>query len=109
MGEDVSGARLILKSYQRYASYDPMLIHIRLHCTHGASDKGPNSRRCIVSAVSKHNRQKLFVATQDESLIGWLRKSGDVPIIKLNNNVVFLEHPAKSSKEYKAMVSRYML
>lgn len=86
-----------------------MLIHIRLHCTHGASDKGPNSRRCIVSAVSKHNRQKLFVATQDESLIGWLRKSGDVPIIKLNNNVVFLEHPAKSSKEYKAMVSRYML
>ncbi|GBE59458.1 rRNA-processing UTP23 homolog [Babesia ovata] len=94
MGEEMSGASLSLKRYQR------------LNCTHGSSDKGANSRRCITSAVSAGNSQKLFVATQDQTLIGWLRKSGDVPIVKLNNNVMFLEHPAKSSKEYKEFVEK---
>ncbi|KAK1444903.1 hypothetical protein BgAZ_108090 [Babesia gibsoni] len=94
MGEDTSGASVILKRYQR------------LSCNHAESDKGPNARRCILSAISKNNQQKLFVATQDQTLIGWLRKTGDVPIIKLNNNVVFLEHPTKGSKEYKAMIEK---
>ncbi|GIX62242.1 rRNA-processing protein UTP23 homolog [Babesia caballi] len=97
MGDEMSGASLALKRYQR------------LNCTHPPSDKGPNSRRCITSAVSDGNPQKLFVATQDQTLITWLRKSGDVPILKLNNNVVFLEHPGKSSKAYKEMVVHLFL
>ncbi|GFE52864.1 rRNA-processing UTP23 homolog [Babesia ovis] len=94
MGDEMSGVTLALKRYQR------------LHCTHESNDKGPNSRRCITSAVSDGNPQKLFVATQDQTLILWLRELGYVPIVKFNNNVVFLEHPPRISKEYKDMVEK---
>ncbi|EDO07771.1 PIN_Fcf1-like RNA pre-processing family member [Babesia bovis T2Bo] len=97
MGEEMSGAVLALKRCQR------------LRCNHQPSDKAPNSRRCITSAVSDGNPQKLFVATQDQTMISWLRENGCVPILKFNNNIVFLEHPPRHSQQYKDMVEKEKL
>ncbi|EKX73356.1 conserved hypothetical protein [Theileria equi strain WA] len=82
MGDEVSGAVTIVKHYQK------------LKCFHNTDDKICNSRRCIVSAVSNGNSEKLFVASQDNTLVSWLRDMGGIPIIKLNNNVPFLEKPS---------------
>ncbi|UKJ88742.1 hypothetical protein MACJ_001987 [Theileria orientalis] len=88
MGDDLSGAVLIVKHYQK------------IKCFHKAADN-PNSRRCILAAVGNNNQEKLFVASQDKTLIKWLRESGGIPIIKLNNNVPYLEKPSFHTLDQK--------
>ncbi|KAK2196064.1 bifunctional rRNA-processing protein Fcf1-Utp23/PIN-like domain superfamily [Babesia duncani] len=109
MGNEFAEAVGVIEQYQR------------IKCCHGGREspnnknlqydekspvlkKTPNSRRCILAAVSNGNLKGLFIATQDQTLISWLRSSGDIPIIKLSKNNMFLEHPSNEAIEIKKTV-----
>uniref|UniRef100_A0A3B0NEI5 Fcf1, putative n=1 Tax=Theileria annulata TaxID=5874 RepID=A0A3B0NEI5_THEAN len=68
MGEDLSGAVTVIKHFQKYFL---IFKSLRIKCYHNESDNF-NSRRCILSTLSN---DKLFVATQDLTLIKWIRYS----------------------------------
>lgn len=73
-----------------------VLQQFKLHpCNHKST---LSASKCIQRLIGKKNKEKLFVATQDQILNDWFRNKAGVPILYIAFNAITLEPPSEKSK-----------